>query len=133
MIRKTSRHPNSQVACPTCVAEAGERCVTKENRSFQAECDAHPARVRAAKRQVSEKLAAEIKRKGEAKVVREQRRYASTNPDTAGFVDALKRLCRSHGVYIKLGPGSHLGLDGYIEDNLQSLDKLNVKEKRNGN
>lgn len=124
-----SSHKHSSVDCPRCVALKGERCITKNNERFIAACDAHVERVHKFKALEAAKHAAEVERIGEDKLLRLKRRYAGTNPDTIKFVKAFKALCRKHGVYIKLGAGSHIGLDDYVEYNLQSLDKLNVKEK----
>lgn len=137
MFRKPSRHHNSQAVCPTCLAEPGERCVTKNNRPFSAECDAHVARVHRAAQARNQKLVEEVKRQKERDAFAANNKgnpdYAFSNPSTAGFVTDLKKLCEHHGVLIAFGMGTVLSLDmTHKLHNFRTLEDLSVLEKSNG-
>jgi hypothetical protein len=96
-MRLPSKHPNSQVECPRCAAMPGERCNTKNNKPFAAECDAHVERIRKA----AEKYRADEKRSKEEQALVEklrQDKIDAMDKRIVEFIQGYTALCLTHGL-----------------------------------
>jgi len=125
-VSRNSSHVNSSVECPRCLALPGERCRTKMNRPFVAECDAHQERVAVVKANLAEFEILKERARAAAQV-----NVGKMDPRAAEFVYHYTRLCRRLGIALahEDDRGSFVITDQDLQDNINWVSHADVRLK----
>ncbi len=128
-ISRTSSHVNSSVECPRCLAMPGQRCTTKDNRPFFAECDAHRERIARVKANLAEFEAMKERARAAAQV-----NVGKMDPRAAEFVYHYTRLCRRFGLSLSHedGHGSFIITNRTLQENIDWVSHalVQIEEKK---